>query len=211
MGKLDNLKSGQARGGFRPKKVDIGAPSDTPMAADENTEEHVLNVEPTISPSDTIEKQISEETEITISTPVAKVTPPVVVDVVKPDVSSVKNSKYDKTPDTKTKRVNLGLQPDIINYIKFKALRTGIPQYQLVTQIVGTALIDAKENGYKYNTPVLEPYKIKQVSPSHLGIEIPEILFNDVKEYARELLMTQTQFYSYALTEAKLADVNFEY
>lgn len=211
MGKLDNLKSGQARGGFRPKKVDIGAPSDTPMAADENTEEHVLNVEPTISSSDTIEKQISEETEITISTPVAKVTPPVVVDVVKPDVSSVKNSKYDKTPDTKTKRVNLGLQPDIINYIKFKALRTGIPQYQLVTQIVGTALIYAKENGYKYNTPVLEPYKIKQVSPSHLGIEIPEILFNDVKEYARELLMTQTQFYSYALTEAKLADVNFEY
>ena len=32
MAKLDSLKNGQARGGFKPKKVDIGIPSDTPMA-----------------------------------------------------------------------------------------------------------------------------------------------------------------------------------
>lgn len=215
MGKLDNLKSGQARGGFKPKKIDIGTPSDTPMATDETPEKVSLNVASTVPaktdiPEITIvdenidEKPVKEEVVIPVVSKTHADTP-------KNEIATVDHNKYEKTPETKTKRVNLGLQADVINYIKFKALRTGIPQYQLVTNIVGAALMNAKEKGFKYNTPALEPYKIKQTAPSHLGIEIPEILFNDVKEYARELLMTQTQFYSFALTEARIADVDFEY
>ena len=210
MGKLDNLKSGQARGGFKPKKVDIGAPSDTPMATDENNDNAALNSVST-SPTE-VKEEIHTENIHSPSEPGHKeIINPVIKETTHSETIITQQEKYNKKPDSKTKRVNLGLQPDVISYIKFKALRTGIPQYQLVTQIVGNAITNAKEEGFKYNTPVLEPYKIKQTSPSHLGIEIPELLFNDVKEYARELLMTQTQFYSFALTEAKKADVNFEY
>ncbi|QFJ53401.1 hypothetical protein [Pseudobutyrivibrio xylanivorans] len=212
MAKLDSLKNGQARGGFKPKKVDIGIPSDTPMA-EESVKPVALKDVSTIA-EDIIVKPAEKKA------PVKKTeTKPEIKEEKTPKAASKKHtskssvdiSKYEIGEDTKTKRLNLGIQHDILNYIKFKALRTGTPQYQLVTNIVAEALVNAQKKNFKYNTPELEPYKIKQSSPSHIGLDLPEVLLNDVKEYSRELLMTPTQFYGYALTEARKADVDFEF
>ena len=212
MGKLDNLKNGQARGGFKPKKVDIGTPSDTPMA-EEAVKTEVLKDKPTLA-KDVVVKPVEKKTPAKTADkkPEKKEVKAPKAAAKKPaHKSSVDISKYEIGEDTKTKRLNLGIQPDILNYIKFKALRTGTPQYQLVTNIVAEALVNAQKKNFKYNTPELEPYKIKQSAPSHIGLDLPEVLFNDVKEYSRELLMTPTQFYGYALTEARIADVDFEF
>lgn len=212
MGKLDSLKNGQARGGFKPKKVDIGIPSDTPMAEElskpsmlndistsTNEEVKPINTEALTAKN---ENKPQKQDEKNVAAPAAK----------KPvNKSSVDISKYEIGENTKLKRLNLGIQADILNYIKFKALRTGTPQYQLVTKIVAEALVKAKKNNFKYNTAELAAYKIKQSAPSHIGIDLPEVLYNDVKEYSRELLMTPTQFYGYALTEARKADIDFEF
>lgn len=217
MGKLDSLKNGQARGGFKPKKVDIGIPSDTPMAEEpvKTVKTEVLKDEPTLA-EDIVVKPIekkapakkeakkpdNKEEKKAAKAPAAK----------KPaSKPSVDISKYEIGEDTKLKRLNLGVQADILNYIKFKALRTGTPQYQLVTKIVSEALVNAQNNNFKFNSPEIEPYRNKQSNPSHIGLDLPEVLFNDVKEYSRELLMSPTQFYGYALTEARKADADFEF
>ena len=204
MGKLDSLKNGQARGGFKPKKVNIGIPSDTPMA-EESVETVVLNEEPTI-PEDVkvikpAPKSPEKKAEKKTSTKKAST----------PKTKAVDISRYNYTEDTKTRRLNIGLHPDLVTYIKFKALRTGIPQYKLLTEIIATALVNAKNKHFKYNTPELEPYKTRQSSPTLYGFSAPVVLLDDVKEYSRELLLTPTQFYVYAISEAKKADVDFEY
>lgn len=193
-GKLDSLKNGQRKGGFKPKHVDIGIASDTPMAeaeVEKKKESVKQNVEKSVSSKPKVEKE-----------PIKKE---------KQQKTPVEIEKYALTEDTKKKRLNLGIQMDILNYIKFKALRTGIPQYQLVNEIVAKALVKAKKNDYKFNSPEILPYRVKQSTPAHFATDLSEDLINDVKEYSKTLLMTPTQFYGYALTEARHADKDFEF